>query len=256
MVDYTKQDLKEKMLENRFQEINIDFDYETEYSCGDSGCDEEGICRCSRIYDIRINTVDINRLVDFIYESFLDNSKAGKRQQKLNQLFYGGEVVDKYCINRIVSKYKLYEGDNWEVEVTGGYYGDEIGDVTMNQIVFNLVQSEFQKLMELETLSEKIKLVLSLEYGYLLPDLANKDFEIIEITKSDIDFKSLNQNHIRLVDEEKGLNSLNHYNSSSYHLPRGVVRKSGNQQFKIIDGFHRIIGYDSVSSFPVFVIKN
>jgi hypothetical protein len=125
----------------------------------------------------------------------------------------------------------------------------------MNQIVFNLVQSECQKLMELETLSEKIKLVLSLEYGYLLPDLESKDFEIINITKSDIDFKSLNQNHIRLVNQEKELNSLNHYNSSSYHLPRGVVRKSANQ-FKIIDGFHRIIGYDSISSFPVFAIKN
>jgi len=256
MVNCTKQDLKEKMLENRFnyQRI-IDYDFDTEYSCGDSGCYEEGICRCSRICDLRINSVDINRLVDFIYESFLDNSKAGKRQQKLNQLFYGGEVVDKYCINRIVSKYKLYECDNWEVEVTGGYYGDEIGDVIMNQMVFNLVQSEFQKLMELETLSEKIKLVLSLEYGYLLTDLANKDFEIIEITKSDIDFKSLNQNHIKLVNEEKELNSLSHYNSSSYHLPRGVVRKFGNH-FKIVDGFHRMIAYDSTKSFPVFSIKN
>jgi len=241
------------MLENRFNYV-IDYDYEQEYSCEDSGCDQEGICRCGRIYDVTINSVDITKLTDFIYESLIDNSKAGKRQQKLNQLFYGGEVIDKYCINRIISHYKLYETRNWNVEIEGGYYGDETGDVTMSQIVFDLVHSECQKLMELETLSEKIKLVLSLEYGYLLPDLENKDFEIVNITKSDIDFKSLNQNHIRLVNEEKELNGLSHYNSSSYHLPRGVVRRFGNQ-FKIVDGFHRMIGYDGVNSFPIFVIK-
>ena len=241
------------MLENRFNYV-IDYDYEQEYSCEDSGCDQEGICRCGRIYDVTINSVDITKLTDFIYESLIDNSKAGKRQQKLNQLFYGGEVIDKYCINRIISHYKLYETRNWNVEIEGGYYGDETGDVTMSQIVFDLVHSECQKLMELETLSEKIKLVLSLEYGYLLPDLENKDFEIVNITKSDIDFKSLNQNHIRLVNEEKELNGLSHYNSSSYHLPRGVVRRFGNQ-FKIVDGFHRMIGYDGAKSFSVFAIK-
>lgn len=240
------------MLENRFNYI-VDYDYDTEYSCEDSGCDEEGICRCGHICNVTINSVDITKLTNSIYESLVDNSKAGKRQQKLNQLFYGGEVVDKYCINRILSHYKLHNIGNWNVDVTGGYYGDEIGDVTMNGIVFNLISSECQKLMELETLSDKIKFVLSLEYGYLLPDLEKSDFEIINITKSDIDFKSLNQNHIRIVNEEKELNGLSHYNSSSYHLPRGVVRKFGNQ-FKIVDGFHRMIGYDGANSFPVFVI--
>jgi len=242
------------MLENRFNGV-IDYDYDTEYSCEDAGCNDEGICRCGHIYNIEITPVDMIKLTDHIYESLLDNSKAGKRQQKLNQLFYGGELIDKYCINRIISHYKLYETRNWEVEIEGGYYGDETGDVTMNQITFDLVQSECQKLMELETLSDKIKSVLSLEYGYLLPDLKNGNFEIIEISQSDIDFKSLNQNHIKLVKEEKEFNGLNHYNSSSYNLPRGVVREFGNG-YKIVDGFHRIIGYDGQNSFSVFVIKN
>ena len=78
-------------------------------------------------------------------------------------------------------------------------------------------KSLIRKLMELETISDKIKSVLSLEYGYLLPDLDTADFEIIDITKSDIDFKSLNQNHIKIVNKEKELNALSHYNSSSYN---------------------------------------
>ena len=241
------------MLENRFNYV-IDYDYETEYSCEDSGCHSEGICRCGRIYNVEVTPVDIMKLTTHIYESLVDNSKAGLRQQKLNQLFYGGKVVDEYCINRILSYHKLYESRNWNIEITGGYYGDEIGNVTMNDIIFKLINSECQKLMELEILSEKIKLVLSLEYGYLLPDLEGKNFEIINITKSDIDFQSLNQNHIRLVNEEKELNGLSHYNSSSYSLPRGVVRKFGSQ-YKIVDGFHRMIGYDGAKSFSVFAIK-
>lgn len=242
------------MLENRFNDI-VDYNYDTEYSCEDAGCNDEGICRCGNIYNVEITPVDMIKLTDHIYECLLDNSKAGKRQQKLNQLFYGGELIDKYCINRIISHYKLYETRHWEVEIEGGYYGDETGDVTMNQITFDLVQSECHKLMELETLSDKIKSVLILEYGYLLPDLETADFDIIEISQSDIDFKSLNQNHIKLVKEEKELNGLNHYNSSSYNLPRGVVRKFGNN-YKIIDGFHRMIGYDGSKSFSVFLIKN
>jgi hypothetical protein len=253
MVNSIKLDLKEKMLENRFNYI-VDYDYETEYSCEDSGCNSEGICRCGRIYNVEVTPVDMMKLTTHIYESLVDDSKAGKRQQKLNQLFYGGEVVDKYCINRILSHYKLYESKNWEVEIEGGYYGDEIGDVTMNGIVFDLVQSECYKLMELETLSDKIKSVLSLEYGYLLPDLESANFEIIDISQSDIDFKSLNQNHIRLVKEEKESNGLNHYNSSSYDLPRGVVRKLGDN-YKIVDGFHRMMASEALN-FKVFYVKN
>lgn len=242
------------MLENNFNQYIIELDYHTEYSCEDSGCYED-ICRCGRINDIRIISIDFNKLVDMIYDSLTDyNSKAGKRQQRISQLLYGGEVVDKYCINRIITKYKLYETCNWTIQVDGGYYGDEIGNITINQIIFDLVKSECQKLMELETISEKIKLVLSLEYGYLLTDLGNKDFEIIRISKSDIDFKSLNQNHIKLVNEEKSVNGLSHYNSFFYHLPRGVVRKIGNQ-FKIVDGFHRIMEIDSTGEFEVFCVN-
>jgi len=243
------------MLENNFNHYIIELDYHTEYSCEDSGCYED-ICRCGRINDIRIISIDFNKLVDMIYDSLTDyNSKAGKRQQRISQLLYGGEVVDKYCINRIITKYKLYKTCNWTIQVDGGYYGDEIGNITINQVIFDLVKSECQKLMELETISEKIKLVLSLEYGYLLPDLGNKDFEIIRISKSDIDFKSLNQNHIKLVNEEKSVNGLNHYNSFFYHLPRGVVRKIGNQ-FKIVDGFHRIMEIDSTGEFEVFCVND
>ena len=109
------------MLENRFNYI-IDYDYDTEYYCEDSGCDVEGICRCGHIFNVGITPVDMMKLTTHIYESLVDNSKAGKRQQKLNRLFYGGEVVDKYCINRILSHYKLYNIGDWNVDVTGGYY--------------------------------------------------------------------------------------------------------------------------------------
>ena len=53
-----------------FQYI-IDFDYNYEYSCEDSGCNSEGICRCGRIYEEKIKFVNINKLTNFFMINFL-----------------------------------------------------------------------------------------------------------------------------------------------------------------------------------------
>jgi hypothetical protein len=243
------------MLENRFN-YDVEYDYDTDYSCSESGCNEEGICRCGHIYRADVTSVDLMKLTHSIYESLVDTtSKSGKRNQKLDSLFGQGEILDKYCIYRILSHYKVYNTDIWEVGVTGGYYGDEIGDVVLSTTTFNHISKDCSQLLSLETLEAKIKFVLTLEYGYLLPELEPVKFEIISISKDDIDFKSLNQNHIKLVNEEKSYNGLIHYSNKSYDLPRGVVRKLGTK-YKIIDGFHRIIGYDGSSTFDVFCVKD
>ena len=52
------------------------------------------------------------------------------------------------------------------------------------------------------------------------------------------------------------MEDLDHYNTSKYDLPRGIVRGEIDN-YKIIDGFHRIIASDDKNSFGVFrVIKN
>jgi hypothetical protein len=235
------------------------YDYNTEYSCGEFGCHEEGICRCGRINDVHVKSVDLTHLTTEIYNQLLpSNSKSKKRDTKLSELLYGGEIVDKYCIYRILSINKIWNPDLWEVNVSGGYYGDEVDSVTLDIVSLNKISNECSKIFELSTLRDKLLYVIELEYGYLLEDLKDCDFELISIYKSYIDFKKLNQNHIKNVKME----DLEHYSIDNYDLPRGIVRGDSTgwvpmDNYKIVDGYHRIIAASDKKSFDVFrVIKN
>jgi len=237
------------MLRNNY-EYSVEYDYEREYSCEDSGCHEEGICRCCRIYSAEVTWVDIEKLTNDIYDQLVDTtSLQGKREARLSEIFYGGSEVDKYCINRILTLHKAWETSTWEVEVTGSYYGDEIGDITLSDSIFKQVSKDCYDMLQLTTIGDKLRYVLTLEYGYLLGDIQEADFDIIEITKEQIDFDKLNQNHIQNIKNK----DLSFYNPDKYNLPRGVVRKSGDK-YKIIDGFHRIISADDKKVFKVFSI--
>lgn len=224
------------MFLNDFQYC-VEYEYNTDYTCQESGCDDEGICRCGKIENAYVKSVNISHLVNDIYQNLVDkSSKSGKRDHKISELFYGGEIVDKYCIDRIVRKSELWNPEIWELKIIGGYYGEEIGGVGMPTSKFNLISKQCYDMLQLDSLSEKIKFILSMEYGYLLEDLKDSEFELIEINRSDIDFRKLNSNHIQKVKQK----NLDFYSDDIYDLPRGVVKKSGHL-FTIIDGYHRII---------------
>ena len=107
--------------------------YNTNYDCNSFGCDEERICRCGEIQDAEITNINITKIVDVIYEDiFGPVDKASIRDSKLSYLLEGfGKEMDLYTIDRILRKYKVYDTSNWEIETVSGYYGQEIGDVTI-----------------------------------------------------------------------------------------------------------------------------
>jgi len=232
---------------------STDYDYNTEHSCDSSGCYDEGICRCGHIVDAYVNSVNLSSLTEEIYSQFMpENKKSRKRETRISEILYGGEIVDKYCIYRILVINKAFDTGYWEVNICGGYYGQEINDVTISVSILNHINSQCERLFQLETLSEKLRYVLELEYGFLLDDVKDCEFELISIYKNHIDFKKLNQNHIKNVKGE----DLKHYSPTEYDLPRGIVRGEIDN-YKIIDGFHRIIASEDKKPFGVFrVIKN
>ncbi len=229
----------------------IDYDFDQKYDCESSGCDVEGICRCGTIVDQRIKNIDLSLVTDEIYdELFPSNNKSQKRSNKLNQLFYGGEIVDKYCIHRILSINGAYLPNNWSINIISGYYGDEIGGVVMSDYMYDKVCQQLITLQKLNTLSEKLKYTLKLEYGFLIDEISDCDFELVAIYKNHIDFKKLNQNHIKKIK----MQDLTHYSTTNYILPRGVVRGTIDH-YSIVDGYHRIIGASDKIPFQVFKVK-
>ena len=168
------------MLENRFN-YDLEYDYHTENYCEESGCYDEGICRCGIISCAFVTSVNLHNMTNHIYDSIFDKSKSIRRHKRIASILYGGELVDKYCIYRILSRYELYDKYLWNVEVIGGYYGEEIGNVTLPDELFKEISTKCSEVVELETLEDKLRYVLTLEYGYLLPEFEKSNFKIIKI---------------------------------------------------------------------------
>lgn len=227
----------------------VNYNYSTSRDCERSGyCDS--ICRCCKIVDITIESVNLSDLTEEIYSQLEpSNKKSRKRNSKLSNLLYGGDTVDKYCIHRILTAHKAWNEECWNVGVENGYYGEEIGEINIDVGLITKISNDVSKMYSLETLSDKIKYVVNLEYGYLNNTIDNAEFELIAIFKNDIDFKKLNQNHIKDIKSK----DTSYYNDENYYYPKGIVKRSGNM-YKIVDGFHRILTSES-KKIEVFCIK-
>lgn len=217
-----------------FQYNGVYVDYGYTYDCENYGCDEEGICRCGTINNEHIDSVDVSLIVKRIYDEFFEQGKAANRNNAINEVLYGiGKDIDIYTIDRILRSYKIWENDNWNIEVDGGYYGQEAGNVTIKETIADKIDEELWTVFSLPSLKEKIEYLLNVEYGKVLPELSNCNYESIVIDKDDVIFGV--EKHLNKVMKK----DLDFYSDKNYSGIRGIVVKSGDK-WRIVDGYHRI----------------
>jgi hypothetical protein len=217
-----------------FQYNGVYVDYGYTYDCENYGCDEEGICRCGTINNEHIDSVDVSLIVKRIYDEFFEQGKAANRNNAINEVLYGiGKDIDIYTIDRILRSYKIWENDNWNIEVDGGYYGQEAGNVTIKETIADKIDEELWTVFSLPSLKEKIEYLLNVEYGKVLPELSNCNYESIVIDKDDVIFGV--EKHLNKVMKK----DLDFYSDKNYSGLRGIVVKSGDK-WRIVDGYHRI----------------
>ena len=217
-----------------FQYNGVYVDYGYTYDCENYGCDEEGICRCGTINNEHIDSVDVSLIVKRIYDEFFEQGKAANRNNTINEVLYGiGKDIDIYTIDRILRSYKIWENENWDIEVEGGYYGQEAGNVTIKESIADKIDEELWTVFSLPSLKEKIEYLLNVEYGKVLPELSNCNYESIVIDKDDVVFGV--ENHLNKVMKK----DLDFYSDKNYSGIRGIVVKSGDK-WRIVDGYHRI----------------
>lgn len=219
-------------LHNDFK-YSVSYDYDTEYSCEESGCVEEGICRCGYITNTYLTKVDVSGVSANIYSEIFDNSISTKRNNTINSLWGITEEVEKYTIDRILRINKIWKPKFWEINVTGGYYGQEIEDVVLVENMVQKLNNQLEKAFEIDSLTERIEYLLELENGFILDELKDKSYVVSVIDRNDVIFTNP-EHHNRVIIEE-----LEHYSDKNYTGIRGIVKKDGNK-FKIIDGYHRI----------------
>ena len=223
-----------------FQYSGVQVDFSYEYDCESSGCDEEGICRCGTIQNECVVGVDISLIVKAIYDNFFESGKSAERNDAINMVLYGiGKEIDVYCIDRILRSRKAWEDRLWDIRVSGGYYGEEIQEVCMKESVADEIEELMLKAFSLNTLIDKVELLLEIEYGRVLPELKGCSYEYETIDISDIIFGS--EGHLGKVKKK----SLDFYKDSAYSGIRGIVKRSGGK-LRVIDGYHRI----STTKFP------
>ena len=224
----------------------VDLSYQND--CESYGCEEEGICRCGTIWNEKVESVDVPKIAERIYDDFFEKGKAANRNNAINQVLYGiGKDIDIYAIDRTLRAYKIWESDIWDIEVYNGYYGEEVGDVKIKESIADKIEEYLCAIFSLPTLKEKIESLLKAEYGKVLPELANSSYESIVIDKDDIVFGA--ESHLNNVMKK----DLSFYSDRSYKGIRGIVKKQGDK-WRVIDGYHRI----SSTKFPkvkVFAAK-
>ena len=219
--------------------VNKSFQYCTEYdydsltSCSENGCDDEGICRCSTIENAHIISVNITSMINDIYPSYFDKSLATKRNATINSILGGvSKEIDIYTIDRILRINKVYEPTNWEINVCGGYYGQEIDNIILEDSIARKLEEQIDEALSIIELTTRVEYLLKLEYGHILPSLQNCQYSVETIERDKIIFG--NNNHYKKVN----LKNIDHYSDNNYNSIRGIVLKK-DEEYRLIDGYHR-----------------
>lgn len=212
---------------------HTNYDYDAHRDCSAHGCDEEGICRCETLENAHVVTVDISSIGNEIYNSIFDNSLSSKRNSAINSILGGvSKEIDIYTIDRILRINKAYEPSNWEVQVCGGYYGQEIDDVLLENSVAQKIEDQINESLSIIDLTSRIEYLLMLEYGNILPALQGRQYSLETVERDSIIFGS--DEHYRKVNTK----NLDHYSDKNYDGIRGIALvKDG--KFRLIDGYHR-----------------
>lgn len=212
--------------------------YSSGYSdCSNSGCDDEGICRCYTIDTAYVtDDIDIGSIVAKVISNLAPTGQSKKRNDKLNLLFPNDDLLDKYGIYRLSVIHRLWDPLLYYLEIKGGYYGQEIGDIILDGAVFKKWSEDCIKFWSMDDPKEKIHFLLEREYGDVLPNLLDLTPQLISISYDDIDWVSVNPKHVKNI---KGGDYP--YYERGYNLPRGIVRKVSENKYQLVDGYHRVL---------------
>jgi len=206
--------LQEKLAEHDFRYC-VDYDYDEGFH-NHYECEEEGICRCSTIENLRIEDYSIASLSEELLKIYNWDYKNIKKQP----IFV--YALERY-LRIIVKKYGADE--IFQAHVYDGYYGEEVKNVNIEDTTI------IAGLAHLPTLNsdQLIEFVLIEEYGYLLPKLQNSVYTIETVLLKDIVIP--NDSYVRKLDKDI---------IESYKNYDGIVAILDGDNH-VIDGYHRII---------------
>ena len=211
-----------------FRKTNLQWIVEYDYDRTNCHCGYD-ICRCTEIINAHVDNVDVKEII-----------------KRLDIAHTRSDVrIDAYCFDRICYAFKIYDKDLYEIEIGGGYYGEEVYGVWFEneEKIFNA----YCELLALNTDLEKIQYCLKLEYGYLIDcvELASSA-DIINVSPKKIHTPQME--YFKRVDRE----IINAYKDRN--LPIAVCVKDGDQ-YRLIDGYHRFVANKDKNEIEIIVLE-
>lgn len=206
----------------------VDYDYDRS-ACTCEAYERGDYCRCTTIEHAWIDNINVNEVIRKLYETHSRTDSA----------------IDEYCFDRICSAFKIYNKDYYEIETCGGYYGEEIDGIYLENEE-KLVRV-YYGMLSLETDIEKIKYCLKLEYHYLIGSVEVANFaDIIKVSPNDI---RLPQTEYFIKLESSVIEDY-----KDRKLPVAVcVRDEGC--YRLIDGYHRYIANKDRDKVDIIVLE-
>lgn len=165
---------------------------------------------------------------------------------------YAPSDIERYCIERLIKIYELYNKYNYSPIIRSGYYGEDVLGTQINVPLNNLQYGDFFKnicrVVDLSTDIKKIKYILSLE-GIAVDDISDD---------STISIQMINPENINMKTTQDMVFSSGYKTDIRTLDAIGVMIDKGD----ILDGVSRFIDAYRIieesgesQEFPVVVIK-
>jgi len=210
-----------------------DFRYSVDYE-SESGTSCDGTCGD---YMCHHGTITVTGIRQVVVSSLVSTMGYSQTQET------------GFWVDRIMTALEVWQPDVWNVHIGHGYYGQEVQGITMDRELACRCDSQIAKVAALKTLTAKVRLILKLEYGYLLPVIAKESW----IRKS-VPFKSLvfgqDEHYRRLSPRIREM-----YQNYPAKWPVAFCVTSPDGKFRIIDGYHRSSVCEGRTAIPIITTR-
>lgn len=218
-----------------------------------------------KITGLNVTRIDLPGIVEYIYERVdpKNNLKDPIIHQQYNILSQDQKLllasqmlITRYCIHRALTHFKLYQGQHWTYQVGADYYGEEINKIMLKAPIAQKLTGLLDRL-RVRNISEKLEIILKLEYGHLIPTVVNKKWYVRQISPDNLYFSNSDHYAECLEDIENPENQDYRQVLEEYPYPRALTVLNPDGKYKVIDGYHRLVGNpEGVNPLVIYCLRD
>jgi len=218
----------------------LPLDWDEERNCAEAGCFVIGKCCCAKISNVRIGEINGLEMAASVVDQRVEPDEEG----------YSRRALETWAMERGLQHMKL-GNDDFEIDVAGGFYGDEVTGVYLQPSAEEKVAALCRQIDDARSPSKLTKDILRREYGKLPQRVARFSFERRRVPTEAIVFPNdwhasrLDQRAVARyksrAEEIKFFRRLTHRLplAPEYEIPLGVVERRG-ERYLVLDGYHRL----------------